>query len=68
MENSYQIVPMSEKKWIVRKTASKRASKVFETKKAAVVYGKKLMNKEKSKLFIHQKNGMVDDMFDYAYQ
>ena len=68
MENSYQVIYRDDNKWVVKKTGSKRATKSFETRKAAIIYGKKLMNKEKSKLFIHNSYGMVDNMYDYAFQ
>jgi hypothetical protein len=61
MESSYQVIPMSEKRWIVRKIGSKRASKAFNTEKEAIIYGLKISN-NKTDLFIHDEYGMVDDM------
>ncbi|MDR2148008.1 MAG: DUF2188 domain-containing protein [Tannerella sp.] len=68
MENYYQVIYRNENRWVVKRTGAKRAAKGFATRRAAISYGKKMMNKAKSKLFVHNRYGMVDDMYDYAYQ
>lgn len=49
----------SQGEWKVRREGSMRASRVFETKQAAVSYGRKIGQESRVKLYIHNENGQV---------
>lgn len=59
------VVPSSAG-WAVKKSGSDRASKTFETKDKAVVYGRELSKSEKTELFIHKSNGMIQNRNSYG--
>lgn len=64
-KQSNQVIP-THAGWVVKKSRSTRASRVFETKDKAVEYAEKLSKKEKTDLYIHEKNGMVRDRKSFA--
>lgn len=64
-KKSNHVVPSSSG-WSVKKSGSERASKTFETKEKAVDYGRELSKTEKTELYIHKKNGMIQDKNSYG--
>lgn len=52
--------------WAVKKSGSSRASKTFETKKAAKKYAVKISKKEKTELYIHKKDGTIQNRNSYG--
>ena len=52
--------------WSVKKSGAVKASKSFNTKNEAVAYGKKLSKTEKTELYIHKKNGMIQNKNSYG--
>lgn len=59
------VVPSSSG-WAVKKSGASRASKIFETKDKAVHYGVKLSKSEKTELYIHKQNGMIQNKNSYG--
>ena len=59
-KKSNHVVP-SATGWAVKKSGAARASRTFETKERAVSYGTELSRSEKTELYIHKKNGMIQD-------
>lgn len=59
------VVP-SPSGWSVKKSGSSKASRSFSDKEKAVDYGKKLSKNEKTELYIHKKNGMIQDKRSYG--
>ena len=59
------VVPSSSG-WAVKKSGADRASKTFHTKDEAVEYGRELSKNEKTELFIHKSNGMIQDRNSYG--
>ncbi|WP_312820742.1 DUF2188 domain-containing protein [Kaistella carnis] len=59
------VVPSSTG-WAVKKSGSSRASRTFSDKEKAVDYGRKLSKTEKTELYIHKKNGMIQDKRSYG--
>jgi hypothetical protein len=59
------VVPSSSG-WAVKKSGSERASKVFSTKERAINYGKEISRSERTELFIHKRNGMIQDRNSYG--
>jgi hypothetical protein len=64
-KKSNHVVPSSSG-WAVKKSGADRASKVFETKDKAVDYGRELSKSEKTELFIHKSNGMIQNRNSYG--
>jgi len=54
------VVPSSSG-WAVKKSGASRASKIFTTKDKAVDYGTELSKSEKTELYIHKQNGMIQN-------
>jgi hypothetical protein len=52
--------------WSVKKSGSAKASKIFDTKDKAVAYGRELSKHEKTELYIHKKNGMIQNKNSYG--
>lgn len=59
------VVP-SPSGWAVKKSGAERASRTFDTKVEAVQYGRELSRNEKTELFIHKSNGMIQDRNSYG--
>ncbi|MBL7760168.1 MAG: DUF2188 domain-containing protein [Sediminibacterium sp.] len=59
------VVPSSSG-WAVKKSGSERASRTFETKEKAVEYGRELSRSEKTELYIHKTNGMIQNRNSYG--
>jgi hypothetical protein len=61
------VVPSKEKGgWTVVKSGSTKASKSFERKEDAVKFGRELGRKEQTELYIHKRNGSVQDRNSYG--
>lgn len=54
------VVPSSSG-WAVKKSGASRASKIFSTKDKAIDYGIELSKSEKTELYIHKQNGMIQN-------
>lgn len=64
-KKSNHVVPSSDG-WSVKKSGSTRASKTFDTKDKAIDYGRDLSINEKTELYIHKKNGMIQERNSYG--
>ncbi len=64
-KKSNHVVPSSSG-WAVKKSGSERASKIFRTKEKAIDYGRELSMNEKTELYIHKKNGMIQNKDSYG--
>lgn len=49
----------SQGEWKVRREGSLRASRVFEDKKSAIDYGKKIGREDRVELYIHNMDGRI---------
>lgn len=52
--------------WAVKKSGSTRASKSFRTKDEAVRYGREKSKSEKTELYIHKKDGTIQNRNSYG--
>jgi Uncharacterized protein conserved in bacteria (DUF2188) len=59
------VIPSSDG-WAVLKSGAERASKKFDTKDSAVEYAIQLSKNEKTELYIHKKNGMIENKNSYG--
>ena len=64
-KKSNHVVP-STSGWSVKKSGASKASKTFDTKKKAVEYGRQLSKNEKTELYIHKKNGIIQEKNSYG--
>jgi len=62
------VVAVSSKSgdWAVRKSGSVRATKIFKTKDEAEKYGVEISKNEKTELYIHGKNGKIQNRNSYG--
>lgn len=56
----------SRGEWKVRREGSMRASKIFESKAAAIDYGRKIGRSERLELYIHNMDGRIADRRSYG--
>ena len=56
----------SKGEWKVRREGTLRASKVFETKRAAVDYGRKIGKEDRVELYIHNMDGRISYRSSYG--
>jgi len=59
------VVPSSSG-WSVKKSGSSRASKTFDNKEKAIDYARKISKTERTELYIHKKNGTIQDKRSYG--
>ena len=64
-KKSNHVVP-SKSGWSVKKSGAAKASRSFDTKAQAVDYGKSLSKNERTELYIHKKNGMIQNKNSYG--
>ncbi|MFP4249323.1 MAG: DUF2188 domain-containing protein [Armatimonadota bacterium] len=52
--------------WAVKKHGSTRATRRFDSRKAAISYARKLSRKHSTDLYIHGRDGMVRSKISYG--
>ena len=65
-KKSNHVVPSKDKGWAVKKSGASKASKKFETKEKAVKYAKDISKREKTELYIHKKDGRIQNKNSYG--
>jgi len=60
-KKSHHVVPNSKGGWDVKKSDSSRSSKHTDIKKDAVDAARKMSKNQKTELFIHKKNGEIQN-------
>ena len=66
-KRSNHVVPSKERGgWAVQKSGSTRASKSFDRKEDAVKYGRELSRREETELYIHKRDGRIQDRNSYS--
>ena len=60
------VLPNPRGGWSVLKSGASRAARVFETKQAAVTYGRTLARNEHSNLYVHRSDGTISETASYA--
>ena len=53
-------------KWQVKRENSTRATKLFDTQKEAIDYGKSIARNQQSELVIHNRHGVIRDKDSYG--
>lgn len=62
---SNHVVP-SDSGWAVRKSGAVKASRTFSTKDSAIAYARQLSKSEKTELYVHKRNGMIENKDSYG--
>ncbi len=66
-KKSNHVVPSKKRGgWAVKKSGSAIASKSFDRKEDAVKYGRELSRREKTELYIHKRDGRIQDRNSYG--
>ena len=65
-KKSNHVVPSRSSGWAVKKSGAVKSSKNFTTKDKAVEYAVKLSRNEKTELYIHKGNGIIQDKRSYG--
>jgi len=60
------VIPAKGGEWAVKKSGTTRASQTFDKKEDAIKYGRELSRKESTVLFIHKKDGTVQERNSYG--
>lgn len=64
---SNHVIPSSEKGgWAVKKSGSSKVSRSFDRKEEAVKYGRELSRREQTELYIHKKDGRIQERNSYG--
>jgi len=65
-KNSFHVVPSPSGGWAVKKANSTRASKTFDTKEDAIVWGKKISKSGSAEFVIHRRDGTIGSRDNFA--
>ena len=65
-KDSQHVSPHRNGGWSVRKTASVKATKVFDKQGEAIKFGKTLARKKSSDLYVHSRDGLVREKFSFS--
>jgi hypothetical protein len=65
-KKAYHVIAKTDSGWSVRKTGAGRAVKHFENKEEAVEYGKELSRSQGTELFVHGRNGRIQEKNSYG--
>lgn len=63
---SNHVVPSKSDGWSVRKYGATRVTRNFDTKDEAVSYARELSKNERTELYIHKSNGMIQNRNSYG--
>ena len=65
MPRSQHVAPR-EKGWTVRKTGADRVTRKFDTQREAIEFARDLARKQRTKLYIFGKNGLIRKRVSYG--
>lgn len=67
LKRSNHVIPSNKQGgWAVKKSGSIKASKSFDRKEDAIKYARELSRKEATELFIHKKDGKIQERSTYG--
>lgn len=67
VKKSNHVIPSNEQGgWAVKKAGSIRVSRSFENKEEAIKYGRELSKRESTELYIHKRNGLIQERNSYG--
>lgn len=60
------VVPRPKGEWAVRNSGASRATKVFETQKEAIKFGREAARKDGVEFYVHRKDGTIRERDSYG--
>ncbi len=67
MRKSNHVIPSSERGgWAVKKSGSTRITRSFDRKDEAIKFGREISRKQETELFIHKRDGRIQERNSYA--
>lgn len=63
---AHHVVVSASGGWSVLRAGASRASRVFATRKAAIDWGTEISRRERVELYIHRRDGSIEDKRSYA--
>lgn len=67
MRKSNHVIPSSERGgWAVKKSGSTRITRSFDRKDEAINFGREISRKQETELFIHKRDGRIQERNSYA--
>lgn len=65
-KSSFHVVGNPNGGWAVKRGNATRASKNFETKADAIVWGKKISKTDSAEIVIHDRDGTISSRYTFA--
>jgi hypothetical protein len=66
-KKTQHVVPHSDGGWSVKKGGASHATKVFDTQREAISYGRRVSKNQGAELYIHRRDGMVRQKDSYGH-
>lgn len=67
IRKSNHVIPSSERGgWAVKKSGSTRITRSFDRKDDAIKFGREISRKQETELFIHKRDGRIQERNSYA--
>jgi hypothetical protein len=65
VKNSFHVIATPKGGWAVKKRGASRASKRFDSKESAIIWGKKISKDEGAEFVVHGRDGMITSRDSY---
>ncbi|MDX1914842.1 MAG: DUF2188 domain-containing protein [Methylophilus sp.] len=65
-KNTQHVVKGTDGGWAVKKGGSEKASRVFETQKEAIDYGRQVAKNQGAEFYVHGKDGKIRTKDSYG--
>jgi hypothetical protein len=65
-KSSQHVVPSKDGVWKVKKSGADKATKSFTNKQAATTFAKGVAKNQKTELYVHRKNGTIQEKRSYG--
>lgn len=60
------VIPTAKGEWAVRKSGAEKATRIFDERKEAVVFARKIAKQQGSDVYIHRKDGTIRNRNSYG--
>jgi Uncharacterized protein conserved in bacteria (DUF2188) len=65
LKNGHHVVPNPKGGWSVVRSGASRATRVFDSQQDALGFAKKLAKKESAELYVHRRDGTIQERDSY---
>lgn len=65
IKNSVHVIATPKGGWSVKKRGASRASKHFDSKESAILWGKQISQNEGAEFVVHERDGMISSRDTY---